>query len=453
MRILIVTPEYPPHTGGGILRYYHALAPALVRQGCEVTVLVAAPTSADFAERVEDGVRVVPVPIAAVDARESSLAQFSAAPHFRRWLAGALAAHEVARGLGKFDAVEATDFGLGFVPFVLAADGPPVLVEFHGSLGQIADHEPARADRLLDDALVRLAELTTLPAADALQTYATGNAKAWQRRLNRSVEVCPPPLGVRPGSDTGQTGVRHGSESANRAGLVIGRIQSWKGPAVLCRALEQLPHLEPIEWVGRDTATAPDGGSLSESLAHEFPTVWGQRVRPIGPRAYDDVQRRIQTARFVVVPSHWDVFNLTAVEAMAAGRIVICSSGAGASDLIEPGVNGFVFDAGEATELASALTVVSTLSDVEVHRIGEAARDTVSRTLDPGTIAAARIDRYASLRGARRNRPADWVGETFTGERSGAGTEFLDQLAVSDLSKYLGRRLRAGITTRVFKRA
>ena len=48
VRVLIVTPEYPPHAGGGILKYYRALAPALARQGCQVTVLVAAPTSPDF---------------------------------------------------------------------------------------------------------------------------------------------------------------------------------------------------------------------------------------------------------------------------------------------------------------------------------------------------------------------------------------------------------------------
>ena len=445
MRVLIVTPEYPPHSGGGILRYYHALAPALVRQGCDVTVLVAAPTSEDFAERTEDGVRVTPVPIATVNAREAGLAQFSAAPVFRRWLAGGLAAAECARALGDFDAIETADFGLGFLPFVLAAGVPPVNVQLHGSMGQIADHEPPRADQLLDHALMRLAELTVLPAAEGLQTYASSNANEWLRRLNRPVEICPPPFVGSP--------VKNSARPAAREGVVVGRIQAWKGPAVLCQAIEQVSGLAPIRWIGRDTPTASSGGSLSQSLAAQFPKIWGSRIRAVGPLPYDETQKQIQQARFVVVPSTWDVFNLTAVEAMFQARVLICSSGAGASDLIDDGVNGFTFNAGDASGLASALTRMAALSDRELDEIGEAARTTVVRVLNPDAIAAGRIEWYARLRRVRRHRPADWVGETFTGEAGRVGTEFLDQLGVRDLSAYLGRRLRDRIATRVFKRA
>lgn len=445
MRVLIVTPEYPPHSGGGILRYYHALAPALVRQGCDVTVLVAAPTSPDFVERTESGVRVIPVPIDSVNARESGLAQFSAAPVFRRWLAGGLAAAECARSLGDFDAIETADFGLGFMPFVLAAGVPPVNVQLHGSMGQIADHEPPRPDRLLDHALMRLAELTVLPAAEGLQTYASSNASEWQRRLNRPVEICPPPFV--------SERVTQPDSPPSRDGVVVGRIQAWKSPAVLCEALEQTAAPGSIRWIGRDTPTAADGGSLSESLARQFPTVWGERVRPVGPLPYDETQRQIQSARFVVVPSTWDVFNLTAVEAMANGKVLICSTGAGASDLIDDAVNGFTFNAGDARGLASALTAVAGLDDRELREVGDAARATVERVLNPDAIAAGRVEWYTRLRRVRRHRPADWVGETFTGATGPVGTEFLDQLGVRDLSAYLGRRLRDRIATRVFKRA
>ena len=39
MKLLIVTPEYPPDHGGGISTYYRDLVPALSAEGCEVTIL------------------------------------------------------------------------------------------------------------------------------------------------------------------------------------------------------------------------------------------------------------------------------------------------------------------------------------------------------------------------------------------------------------------------------
>ena len=63
----------------------------------------------------------------------------------------------------------------------------------------------------------------------------------------------------------------------------------------------------------------------------------------------EEVARLQRAARFNVITLDLrDVFNFTCVEAMASGRPVICSRGAGASGLIEDGVNGFVFESGDA---------------------------------------------------------------------------------------------------------
>lgn len=443
MRILIVTPEYRPHQGGGILKYYGELAPALAKRGCDVAVLVAAPTSPDFEDYEADGTRIVCVKRADVDACADRLAQFSAAPEFRRWLAGALTAAEAARRLGPWDVIEATDFGLGFVPFVLDPTGPPVVVQLHGSLGQIADHEPVQADRLLDSVLARLAEAMLLPCASELQTSATGNSREWEARTGRLVSVMPPPLRLSPSA-----------EAADGSALVVGRIQTWKGPAVLCEALRRLPDaFPPVQWVGRDTPTASDGGSLSSELASRYPDVWGRRVVPLGQRPFDDLHHLMATARMVIVPSEWDVFNLAAAEAMAAGRVVVCSSGAGASDVITHGQNGFVFEAGDAESLASALAAAEGMATHERTRMGAAAREAVVSRLDPDIVAAERLNRYRAIAAkgsADRALVPDWVRDAFAARASGrVGLEFLDQMNVRDLSKYLGQRLRDGLVNRL----
>jgi glycosyltransferase involved in cell wall biosynthesis len=444
VRILIVTPEYPPHAGGGILKYYAALAPALARHGCDVTVLVSAPSSPDFPDHLADGVRVVSVKRADCESRANELAQFSAAPEFRRWLAGALAAGEAARRLGEWDAIEAVDFGLTFAPFMLNDHGSPVVVQLHGSLGQIAAREPRRPDRLLDHALTQIAEVALLPRASELQTYGSANAREWSGRLGQRVRVLPPPLSPLPAN---------GSPAGPDA-LVVARVQSWKGPAVLCEALRLLPGTFPVvRWVGRDTATAPEGGSLASHLSSRYPDVWGRRIVALGQRPFDDVATMMAAARIVIVPSAWDVFNLTAAEAMSAGRVVVCSSAAGASDLIESGRNGFVFHAGDAASLAEALGAARMLPDAARARMGEEARETVVSRLGPDAVAEARLDGYASLgqtAAAPWQAPADWIRDVFAGGGTyRVGPEFLDQMNIRDLSKYLGRRLRNRLADRM----
>jgi glycosyltransferase involved in cell wall biosynthesis len=443
MRVLIVTPEFPPHVGGGILRYYHALAPALARAGAQVTVMVAAPTSPDFADYEADGVRVVCIARAACDAQAARLGQYAAAPEFRRWLSGALAAADAVAQQEAFDVVEATDFGFTFLPFVLGLGGAPVVAQLHGSIGQIARHELPRPSMLLDETLSRLAELTALPHAADLQTYARGNASEWRERLKRDVRVMPPPVAP-------IDGVKTGTAEKNDA-VVVGRIQAWKGPDVLCEALEITsdPGLT-ITWVGRDTPTAAGGSSYSADLGRRFPRVWGSHVRPAGPKHYTDTLSIIESASIVVVPSTWDVFNLSAAEAMSLGRVVICSSAAGASDLIADGENGFVFESSNASALAETLARARRLSSGERRRMGEAARATVRTQLDPDRIARERLQRYEQI--AREwarpaARPADWLADAFAAGERTSGVDFLDQLAVRDLSKYLGRRIGARLSS------
>lgn len=61
----------------------------------------------------------------------------------------------------------------------------------------------------------------------------------------------------------------------------------------------------------------------------------------------DQLPSIYRNSDFFVFPSTNDGFGLVVMEAMACGLPVICSSNAGASDLIENGVNGFVYTASD----------------------------------------------------------------------------------------------------------
>jgi glycosyltransferase involved in cell wall biosynthesis len=436
MKLLFVLPEYLPQNGGGIITFYRMLLPELARAGHQVKVLVGSGVVAEFARPpvAIDGVSVEMLDVALLEAYHARFARYAATPGLRRHLAAAWALREQARNGDGVDLVESTDWGLLFLPWVME-DGPPALVQLHGSCGQIDVNDPVAGEELQGE-LIRLLEVQALARADCLQTYSDANADAWTRQLRARVDCILPAW--KPLHDTPNPVRRSGR------GLVVGRVQKWKGPHVLCAALRLLGDRAPfIEWIGRDTRLGKRGAPTSDSLAQAYPDIWNVRLihRPQLPP--DQVANAQAAAAFAVVPSTWDMFNLTAVEAMAAGTPVICSTGAGASQLVRDGVNGFVFGSGDAEALAAAIERCLALTPDERARLTASAGKTIREELDPRANARVRVERYREIGASRKAQaPAgDWLRRACAPEDAPV-TElaFLDHLPLSPLARYVWRR-------------
>jgi glycosyltransferase involved in cell wall biosynthesis len=333
------------------------------------------------------------------------------------------------------DIIEAADWGFSFVPPAIEAK-TPLIIQAHGSAGQIADHDPLEGEEV-QGALERLTERSTLSLATSLQTYSIANAEFWRAETGRDVEMIRAAVPLTKGAATGAVSDR---------GLVIGRIQRWKGPHVLCQALDRLGEYAPgVDWFGRDTAFGRQGRLTGADLAERYPRVWNRRIEPRAPIPTVEVARRQAGALFNLVPSSWDVFNFTAAEAMASGRPTIVSTGAGASELVVDGENGFLFASEDAASLVGAIESVLTMSPLRLAEIGAAGRETVRRELDPMTIAAARIAAYRSAIAtfaARAPAPiGGWLGEICRPSAVGpVGNAFLGQHPMRTLASHLVQR-------------
>ena len=437
MRLLFVLPEYPPDHGGGIVTFYEALLPELVRQGHTVDVLLGSAFVHGGAPYEREGVSVRFLETDRFRRFIASFRHYGMVPELQRHLAAAWALHEQADGGAGYDAVEVVDWGLLFVPWVVEARVPAV-VQMHGSTGQIDFRDPSPAGALQGH-LTRLLEAGVLRGADALHTHSIANQREWEAVTGREVDYLPPPLASGEGRAE-----RLADRSQGADGLVVGRIQKWKGPTVLCEALEQLGEEAPrVQWVGRDTVFGESGGSMDAYLRTTYPSVWGEQVTPIGQVPPADVARRQAEAGFVVVPSLWDVYNLTAVEAMGQGAVVVCSTGAGASDLIEDGVNGFTFACGDASALAAALRRVLVLSSSERDVLSAAARATVVDRLAPQTVAAQKVEAYEAAAQRAGALPIDpWSSAAVWPGRSAEDPlAFLDHQPLRDIVSYAVRRV------------
>ena len=179
-------------------------------------------------------------------------------------------------------------------------------------------------------------------------------------------------------------------------GAVFARLQNWKGCEILAEALAECLSIE-IHWYGADMGNTTQGGKWSESLARNFPKVFGQNFLYNGVVTPDRVPDLMAQADFVCVPSLWDVFNLSAVEAMESGKVVLCSRQAGAEMLIEDGVNGFLFEPDQPGELAEKLKQIERLTPEDRERIGRFARESIRKQLNPSQIIEQRIVYYRSV--------------------------------------------------------
>jgi hypothetical protein len=150
----------------------------------------------------------------------------------------------------------------------------------------------------------------------------------------------------------------------------------------------------------------------------------------------------VSRARFAIVPSTWDVFNFTAVEAMAAGKVVVCSRGAGAHELIDQGDSGLLCEAADEQSLAEAVSRATALASPEAHRMGHNARSVVRDKLDPAAAARAHIASYEGLP-VGEAACSDWTGNFFEPMAAGqVGLDFLEQVGVRSLGAYMADRLR-----------
>jgi glycosyltransferase involved in cell wall biosynthesis len=449
LRLLLLAPEYED-TGGGISTFYQMLAPALREANVELRVIEgsAAHAAEDGSERLCAGIRIQTLERARLARWWDRFPAFAATPGLRRHLAAAWAIWEQS-GYGQdCDIVEASDWGFLFLPPAVEAVRP-LVVQCHGSIGQIAVNDPIRGEET-QNVLARLIERAGLARAD-LQTLSRANADFWRAETGRDTAIIRPGWQRTKASEPGAHGDR---------GLVIGRVQRWKGPQTLCSALDLLGSRAPsFEWIGKDTAWDDRKGSAIAHIAQTYPGIWGAKIAYQPPVHPEEAMRRQSAALFNLVPSTWDVFNFTAVEAMASGRPTIVSTGAGASELIEDGANGYLFSAGDPQSLASVLDRLMAENPARLIDIGRAAQETVRVELNPKAIAGRRIAAYrAAIESFQLHPPSPatgWLGdicrpaEPFQTDQMA----FLDHMPLRSITTHMLKRARDKAMARISWRA
>lgn len=125
--------------------------------------------------------------------------------------------------------------------------------------------------------------------------------------------------------------------------LFAGRFDYQKGIDLLYGAMAAL---------GPDYAAIAIGDASAGDFALQAEA---PNVVQTGWLARDQVQGYLQSCDVFVMPSRWEGFGLSALEAMRAGRAVVAAGVGGLPELIQTGANGYLVEANSAAALAAAL--------------------------------------------------------------------------------------------------
>jgi glycogen(starch) synthase len=397
MRVVLITPEYPPATrAGGIGTHSATIAPALAREGHDVCVLTRG------SPRVEehDGVRVERLD--------------------HRWLPNRSAEHllslrSIAAAARRFrpDIVQAAEWEaegwwvarFGTLPLVTRLATPTYLLE---ELNRPPPDLRARLVRRLERDQARRSAAVYAPTRAILERV-EGD---WALQASR-LERIPNPVSIAEIEAAGRGEPPFPLPA--RFLVFLGRIERRKGVEQLAAALPGVLQADPgaeALLIGPDPGD--EEGALTERLRQTVAPVEA-RVHFVGELPREQALAVVARAELAVFPSLWESFGYVALEAMALGVPVVASRAGGLAELIDDGRTGWLVPPGDAEALGEAL-LARLAGRGQNHRVAEAAREEARRYDIAAVVgdlvslyerAAGGLDSNIYRRGYRRYFRAD----------------------------------------------
>lgn len=395
MNICLVTNEYPPDTGwGGIATYTQALARELVRIGERVHIV--ALTVKDDYVMDDKGVTVhwirwpggIPYLLYKYVSFRLSLGRFHDVLLFSQ------RACEVVRRINEespLDVIEAAECcSPGFFAFK-DLDIPKKITRLHTPFFQVR-----RLNSMPENAVNSNRDYFEKHQTD-MSTAVTSPTAALARIVEdkwgtKDINVIPNLFNLR--NYTPDKEVYNGFLKGEDYLLYFGRLEQRKGVHLLAEALEKVFDKSPkikAAFVGGDTLYT---GSSMKELMLDILKEHTDRVVFLDNIPHASLYPIIERSRFVVLPSLWENFPYTCLEAMAFKKPVIATTGSGFSEIIQDNVSGFLVPPGDAASLERM--ILKCLDAEDLEEVGERAFERV-KDFDTEKVARRMLEFYKQV--------------------------------------------------------
>ena len=396
--IWILTTEFFPYQGGGIATYCGEMIRAAKGTGLEITIFHATQdVNRDWQEGMFDGVRVI---------------RFN--PNFvqghldlKGFVQTSFAFLEVIKKaviqFGEPDAIESQDYQ-AISYFLIQAKlttnflkRTPICIAAHGAgftTRSIAGELEYKLPEYWRDQMEKFA----LSAADMVWVPSVRMKALLLNELGRSdLSLIRNPYQLQEASSGNAI-----KPTDYKKILYIGRIQTLKGVDDLLEVMDQIYKENPnipikLEMIGGDSKDPRDSDTKISILKKRYPHLVNTgRVNFVGLKSHDEIKTLMKSSSFVIVPSLFETFAYTALEALANGKILVTRSGLGHSELIRHGVNGFLFD--DKNQMKQIILKVLELSPTTIAKISKRAISTISSEIRTEEIVKLKLQAIKSFK-------------------------------------------------------
>ena len=422
MHVCFVSREYPPNPMGGIGTYVANMTRVLAGAGIEVSVLTQdcpqAPTHGYDHPAVSCGgkLRVRYLPFvdgdwrlfpAAWNKETEALSKRDAVAAFGPVVSAALEKLLLAE---KIDAVEAPEYEAPLLHFqakraAFPPDHPwravPTVVHLHSPSHMIFAHDDdplttpwVRARKAHEALSIELADGVIAPSA-----FLARQVSEWLHFAPGRVSVIPYPIGPL---------LKYSPDAKPVAGrcLFVGRVEPRKGVFEFVEAAGRVAMKFPqahFRFVGgphhRDGKSG--GVETARLIASRIPDDLRARFDFAGKVPRETLGEEYAAAAFVAVPSRWENYPNTCMEAMSCARPVLASDQGGMPEMIEDESEGVIVPGTTrralVENLAAGLEKMFSKSPEELAAMGEKSRARILSICDDRAIAKCHADYYAGL--------------------------------------------------------
>jgi len=390
LKIWILTSEFPDKAAGGIARYVENFSIIASKEGHFVTVFTKANENGEFF--INENVKVI------------KIAPHSSFPYDILTFWDAFSFHMADRviehlRIEKPDIIEVQDYeavGYYLIQRKLTQNilqNIPIVLHLHSPWFITAKYNQEPLFKL-PYYWVGQMEKFCIVGADALIAPSNFIIDSVKRELKRDLKVEHFPL---------PTIIEDFQISENikeKEIVYFGRLEVRKGVLKLLEKSKKLWD-EGVDFtlvlIGSDTDYFPKSMSVGNYIKQNYKKYLGKKLFIKEAMDKKRLLERLSKAWAIVIPSLWENFPNTCIEAMSLGKVVLASSQGGQKEMIEDGVSGFIFSWDKKGDFEDKLKKILSLTKEEIKEISKKAQKRIMQISNPKEIVSKRIRHFEKV--------------------------------------------------------
>jgi len=409
LKYWLLTTEYPPFFGGGIGTYSAITSAMMADEGHEVSVFVNDASVNNFRiERRSDSLRII-----RFNPSRTASSRFLGHVTNIGYEFAFIIKHFIEKE-GKPDVIESQEY-LGIAYYLLQfkyllydwCKDIPVIITMHSPSFLYMEYNNVPEYKYPNYWICEM-ERFCLQAADLLISPSHFMLEELNKRFqlnNSNVAVIPNPfLGKKTGDENSDLGAHDGQI------VFYGKLTVQKGALYLMKYFKELwdgGFSRPLYLIGgQDIVYHAEKMTMGDFIRKHYKKYIENGLLKLEKKVNPaDMRRRLAKAEVVIIPSANDNLPYVAFEMMSLGKIVLASRQGGQREIVEDGINGFIFDHDQPETFSKQLNRILDLDRKERDIISGNAVQKVLSLYNPQKIYAQKIQKINKLleKGSSKN--------------------------------------------------